>query len=237
MAIVSYCGRLSQSGVRWSPYIMEIHFESVDPTEMHSDFGLRGFTLNIDSPENRLAECSVQFIYIQTYWQAVGSDGLRAELSDMWCWSFRQSNCLDRMAFRRQESYAISRDCGKRLHGSSESFRYQEAERILPCETVNLCWQWIRSKHHVRVQKRGSYYLVNNSVRSCNHAMSMTLNLGAVGIIWPASKPIHILYLKPLHSRVHSQSSLITYQLWENISWSHWSIQWALFATTRAITT
>ena len=64
MAIVSYCGSLSQSGVCWSPY-MEIHFVSVDPTEMHSDFGLRGFTLNIDLPENRLAECSVRFIYIQ----------------------------------------------------------------------------------------------------------------------------------------------------------------------------
>ena len=62
MAIVSYCGTLSQSGARWSPY-MEIHFESVDPTEMRSDFGLRGFTLNIDSPENRLAEGSVRFIY------------------------------------------------------------------------------------------------------------------------------------------------------------------------------
>ena len=61
MAIVSYCGILSQSGARWSPY-MEIHFESVDPTEMRSDFGLRGFILNIDSPENRLAECSVRFI-------------------------------------------------------------------------------------------------------------------------------------------------------------------------------
>ena len=59
-----YCGSLSQSGTRWSLY-MEIHFESVDPTEMCSDFGLSGFTLNIGSPENRLAECSVRFIYIQ----------------------------------------------------------------------------------------------------------------------------------------------------------------------------
>ena len=64
MAIVSYCGSLSQLGTRWSPY-MEIHFESVDPTEMSSDFGLCGFTLNTDSPENRLAESSVRFIYIQ----------------------------------------------------------------------------------------------------------------------------------------------------------------------------
>ena len=32
MAIVSYCGSLSQSVVCWSPY-MEIHFESVDPTD------------------------------------------------------------------------------------------------------------------------------------------------------------------------------------------------------------
>ena len=39
--------------------------------------------------------------------------------------------------------------------------------------------------------------------------MSVTLHLGAVGIIWPASKPVHLLYLKPLHSRVRSQSSLI----------------------------
>ena len=122
---------------------------------------------------------------------------------------FRQSNCLDCMAFRRQELCTISRDCGKRLHRLLESFRSQEAERIFLCETVNLCWQWIQSKHYVRVPKRGSYFLLNNSVRSRNHTMSMTLNLGAVGIIWPASKPVHIRYLKPLHSRVCSQSSLI----------------------------
>ena len=59
-----HCGSLSQSGACWSPY-MEVHFESVDPTEVRSDFGLRGFTLNIDSPENHLAECPVRFIYIQ----------------------------------------------------------------------------------------------------------------------------------------------------------------------------
>ena len=127
----------------------------------------------------------------------------------MLSWGFRQSNCLDHMAFRRQELCTIPRECGKRLHGSSESFRSQEAERILLCETVNSCWQWIRSKHYVRMPKCGSYYLVNNSVRSCNDTMSVTLNLGAVGIIWPASKPVHILYLKPLHSRARSQSSLI----------------------------
>ena len=58
MAIVSYCGNLSQSGARWSPY-MEIHFESVDPTEMRSDFGLRGFTLT--SIHQRIAWQNVQF--------------------------------------------------------------------------------------------------------------------------------------------------------------------------------
>ena len=85
MAIVSYCGGLSQSGARWSPY-SEIHFESVDPTEMCSEFGLLECILNIDSTENCLAECSVRFIYIQRRaalgWifgdgRAVGSDGLR----------------------------------------------------------------------------------------------------------------------------------------------------------------
>ena len=85
MAIVSYCGGLSQSGARWSPYL-EIHFESVDPTEMRSEFGLLGCILNIDSTGNCLAECSVRFIYIQHQaalgWifgdgRAVGSDGLR----------------------------------------------------------------------------------------------------------------------------------------------------------------
>ena len=50
--------------MRWSPY-MEIHFESVDPTEMRSDFGLLGCILNINPPENRFAECSVRFIYIE----------------------------------------------------------------------------------------------------------------------------------------------------------------------------
>ena len=85
MAIVSYCGGLSQSGARWSPYL-EIHFESVDPTEMRSEFGLLGCILNIDSTGNCLPECSVRFIYIQHRavlgWifgdrRAVGSDGLR----------------------------------------------------------------------------------------------------------------------------------------------------------------
>ena len=75
---------------------------------------------------------------------------------------------------------------------SSNLFRSQEALRILLCETVNSCWQLTQSKHHVRVPKpRGSYCLVNNSVRSHNHTMSVTLNLGAVGIILPASKPAH----------------------------------------------
>ena len=155
------------------------------------------------------------------------------------------------------------RDCEKPLHGSSDLSRSQGAEMILLCETVNSCWQWIQSKHHVRVRKRGSYYLVNNSVRSrnpvvtqrsrssffigsawvapllflglrqlfgvlayCvfnqwrevflevrghprNHAISVTLNLGAVRIIWPACKPVHILYIKRLHSRVRSQNALI----------------------------
>ena len=78
---------------------------------------------------------------------------------------------------------------------SSDLFRSQEAERILLCETVNSCWQWTRSKHHVRVPKLcGSYYLVNNSVQSCSHTMSVTLNLGAVGIIQAASNRAHILY-------------------------------------------
>ena len=101
------------------------------------------------------------------------------------------------------------RDCEKPLHGSSDLSRSQEAERILLCETVNSCWQWIRSKHHVRVPKRCSYYLVNNSIRSRNHAISVTLNLGAVRIIWRACKPVHILYIKRLHPRVCSQSALI----------------------------
>ena len=48
MAIVSYCEGLSQSGARWSPHL-EIHFESVDPTEMRSEFGLLGCILTINS--------------------------------------------------------------------------------------------------------------------------------------------------------------------------------------------
>ena len=55
-----------------------------------------------------------------------------------------QSNCLDRIwHYRLQESSVIPRDCEKRLHGSSDLFRSQEAERIFLCETVNSCWQWI----------------------------------------------------------------------------------------------
>ena len=46
------------------------------------------------------------------------------------------------------------RDCEKPLHGSSDLSRSQEAERILLCETVNSCWQWIQSKEHVRTHIR-----------------------------------------------------------------------------------
>ena len=153
-------------------------------------------------PVHNLGQCRLSWWVCCLLWST--------ELSDMWSWGFRQSNCLDRIwHYRRQEPSVIPRDCEKRLHGSSDLFRSQETERILLCETKNSCWQWIQSKHHERVPKRGSYYLVNNSVRSRNHTMSVTLNLGAVGIIWPACKPVHILYLKPLHSRVRSQSALI----------------------------
>ena len=112
MAIVSYCGGLSQSGARWSPYL-EIHFESVDPTEMRSEFGLLGCILNIDSTGKCLAECSVRFIYIPHRvalgWifgdrRAVGSDGLRVvgnrlyfrganrEFDKTICWCDRKRN-------------------------------------------------------------------------------------------------------------------------------------------------
>ena len=114
------------------------------------------------------------------------------------------------------------RDCGKPLHRSSDLSRSQEAERILLCETVNSCWQWIKSKHHVRVPKRGSCYLVNNSVRSRNHAISVTLILGAVRIIWPACKPVHMLYIKRLHSRVTHRALLLNegciFVTWSNTS-------------------
>ena len=39
----------------------------------------------------------------------------------------------------KTESSVIRRDCEKRLHGSSDLSRSQEAERILLCETVNSC--------------------------------------------------------------------------------------------------
>ena len=74
------------------------------------------------------------------------------------------------------KSSVIRRDCEKRLHGLSDF------ERILLCETADSCWQWIQSKHHEHVPKHGSYNLVNNSVRSRNHAISLTMNLGAVRI-------------------------------------------------------
>ena len=47
-----------------------------------------------------------------------------------------QPNCLDRMAFRWQKLCVIPRDCEKRLHGSSDLFRSQEAERIFLCKMV-----------------------------------------------------------------------------------------------------
>ena len=62
--------------------------------------------------------------------------------------------------------------------------------------TVNL-------KHHVCVPKLRWHYLVNNSVWSRIHTMSLTLNLGTLGRNYPASTPAHILYSR--HSRVCSQ--------------------------------
>ena len=168
---------------------------------MRSDFGLLGCILNIDSPENRLAECSVRFIYIQhraaLSWlfgdgQAVDSACASKEVIANFIWLF---GCAI-WHYRRQESSFIPRDCKKRLHGSSDLFRSQEAERILLSEIH------VDSEFDQSVPKRGSYYLVNNFVRSRNHTMSVTLNLGAVRIIWPACKPVHILYLEPLHSQV-----------------------------------
>ena len=81
-------------------------------------------------------------------------------------------------------------------HGLSDLFIFQEAERILLCKTVDLSWHLTWSKHHIRMPKYSSYY---NSVRSCN-TMNVRLNFGAVRVI---------LHLRPLHSRVRSQSSLI----------------------------
>ena len=78
-----------------------------------SDFGLLGCILNIDSPENRLVECSVRFIYIQHRaalgWvfgdgRDVGSDGLRVVCNRLYfqggnrefdktiCWCDRRRN-------------------------------------------------------------------------------------------------------------------------------------------------
>ena len=76
------------------------------------DFGLLGCILNIDSPENRLVECSVRFIYIQHRalgWlfgdgRDVSSDGLRVvwnrlyfqggnrEIDKTICWCDRRRN-------------------------------------------------------------------------------------------------------------------------------------------------
>ena len=86
------------------------------------------------------------------------------KLSDLCLEVLWQSTVSIVTAFRRQESCIIPLEYEKR---SSDLLRSQEAE----------------SKYQVRVSKRGSYYLVDNSVRSRNHTMSVTLNLGAVGII------------------------------------------------------
>ena len=61
-------------------------------------------------------------------------------------------------------------------------------------QTVSIVYGIIDGKSRALFPaKRGSYYLVNNSVRSRNHTISVTLNLGAVGIIWPACKPKALL--------------------------------------------
>ena len=87
-------------------------------------------------------------------------------------------------------------------------------------------------KRHVRVPKRGSYYLVlNNSIQSRNHVMSVTLNLDAVGI---TGKPVHILYLKPLHSRGRSQISLINIDITRSIfhGAGYWHCQIDVFSVS-----
>ena len=71
--------------------------------------------------------------------------------------------------------------------------------------------------------------LLGKQFRSCNHTMSMMPNLGAVGIIWPAWRPVHILYLTPLHLWVRSQRSLIVCCLTE------WSQSWACLLMRRQL--
>ena len=70
--------------------------ESVDPTEMRSDFGLLGWILNIDSPENCITECSVQFIFIQH--QAVQKERI-------WKWS--QLPLTTAVVRREWESFTV----------------------------------------------------------------------------------------------------------------------------------
>ena len=51
MSVVSYCGGLSQSGARWSPYV-EIHFESVDQLKCVLILGSSRFTKHRFSRES-----------------------------------------------------------------------------------------------------------------------------------------------------------------------------------------
>ena len=125
----------------------------------------------LDAGENRShslctisvnVDCRDEFVVCYGVYAMSRLNFLTCGLEVLW-----QSNCLDHMAFRRQELCVIPRDCEKRLHGSSDLFRSQEAKRIWLCETIHSCWQWTRSK-------RGSYYLGK-------HFRSVTQNLGAVG--------------------------------------------------------
>ena len=124
----------------------------------------------LDAGENRgshsLCTISVNVDCRDEFGVCYGVYAMSRELNFLTCGlEVLSSQTVSVVYYRRQESSVIRQDCKKRLHRSSDLSRSQEAERILLCETVNSCWQWIQSKHHVRVPKRGSYYLGNNSVR------------------------------------------------------------------------
>ena len=152
-----------------------------------SDFGLLGCILNIDSPENRLVECSVRFIYIQ-HRAALGWLFATGEMWVLTVWELFAIACTSKEVIANLIRLFVG--------ATAEDSEFNQ----------NITYASPNVAHIT--------YLVNNSVRSRNHAISVTLNLGAVRIIWPACKPVHILYIKRLHSRVRSQSALICLCCW-----------------------
>ena len=121
-----------------------------------------------------------------------------------------QSNCLDRMAFIWQKVVCYSPRMRKAASRIVRFVQISRSWKDFALGKAKFLWTELDRNIEYACQSVAHINLVNNSVWSRKNTMSVALNFGAVRIIWAASKLVHILFLKPLHSQVRSHSSLIS---------------------------